>query len=70
MEDPGDRLDELEAEADRLEKRSEEVGEQADRAEGDWEAKKQDDSVPGAQPSEAERDGGSTTADAADAAGQ
>ncbi len=63
MEDPGAKADELDAEADRLEKRSEEVGEHTDHAESDWEAKKQDESVPGAQPSDEERDG----ADAADA---
>ena len=59
MEDSGPDIDELEAEAGRLEERSDEVGEHTDKAGSDWEGKKQDESVPGAQPSDEERSGGS-----------
>ncbi len=67
MENPGEKLDELEAEADDLEQRSEEVGEHTDQAGSDWDAKKQDESVPGAQPPDDERGGGDGTADAGEA---
>jgi phage shock protein A len=46
----------LEREVDRLEEHSEEVRERVDEARRDWEAKKSDQGVPGAQPDPAEED--------------
>ena len=46
------RADELDAEADRLEEQSEELEDETGQAAQDWEAKKSDDTVPGAQPDE------------------
>jgi hypothetical protein len=40
----------MERDADRLEEESDRVGDHIDDARGDWEAKEQDPSVPGAQP--------------------
>ena len=54
MEDFQQRGDELEAEADRLENETRRVEEQAGEARREWEAKKSDESVPGAQPAEDE----------------
>jgi hypothetical protein len=45
---------ELEADAQDLEKRGEQVGEHIKDARADWERKKQDDAVPGAQPDDDE----------------
>ncbi len=46
------RADELDAEADRLEEQSEELEEDVSQTSQDWETKKGDDTVPGAQPDE------------------
>jgi hypothetical protein len=48
-----ERAEELEREADKLEQHSEHVGGQIDDARKDWEQKTDDQSVPGAQPPEA-----------------
>jgi hypothetical protein len=45
---------ELEADAQDLEERGEQVGEHIEDARSDWERKKQDDAVPGAQPDDDE----------------
>ena len=58
MEEPQERADELEGEADKLEERSEKVGREIKEAESDWEAKKGDASVPGAVPDGDEGDEG------------
>ena len=50
-----DRLhEELQADADDLEERTGEVGERIDDTRQEWEAKKRDSSVPGAQPDDDE----------------
>jgi hypothetical protein len=49
-EDPGALADEMEAEADRLEDRSKELGEDVDEVRKDWERKRSDQGVPGANP--------------------
>ena len=46
----------LEREVDRLEEHSEEVGARVEDARRDWEAKKSDQGVPGAQPDPAEEE--------------
>jgi hypothetical protein len=51
-EDPGALADEMEQEADRLEDRSNELGEKVDDVRNDWERKRSDDGVPGANPPE------------------
>jgi hypothetical protein len=50
--DPGKLADHLEDEADDLEQRSEKLGEQTDDVAQEWERKRSDPSVPGAQPRE------------------
>ena len=45
-----ERADELEREAGRMERESELVGGKIEEVQRDWEAKEQDQSVPGAQP--------------------
>lgn len=50
-EEQGDRL---EAEAERMEEHSGEVGEGIEETREDWESKQQDPSVPGAQPASGE----------------
>jgi hypothetical protein len=50
QEDPGALADEMEAEADRLEARSKELGENVDDVRKDWERKRSDQGVPGANP--------------------
>jgi hypothetical protein len=50
--------EQAEREAGDLERRNEELGEHVDRARQDWESKKSDVSVPGAQPEEDEDDRG------------
>jgi hypothetical protein len=68
--------EEMEAELADMEHRSDEVGEEIDDARSDWEAKQADDSVPGAEPRDAEDAGGDVAGDwegegpAADKAGQ
>lgn len=42
--------DDLEREADRMERHSAEVGEHIDEARDEWEQRRSDDDVPGAQP--------------------
>ncbi|MGZ4181136.1 MAG: hypothetical protein ACXVUL_10720 [Solirubrobacteraceae bacterium] len=49
-EDPGALADEMEEEADRLEDRSKELGEDVDDVRKDWERKRSDQGVPGANP--------------------
>jgi hypothetical protein len=67
---------EMEAALDDMEHRSEEVAEDIDDARSDWEAKRKDASVPGAEPPEEEDAGGEVAGDwegqgpAADDAGQ
>ena len=46
------RADELDAEADALEEKSDDLEEDVSNASQDWEAKKSDDSIAGAQPDE------------------
>lgn len=46
----------LEREVDRLEEHSEEIGQRVEDARRDWEAKKSDQGVPGAQPDQAEEE--------------
>lgn len=48
--------DELDADADRMEKGVEELGEQIDELRDDWEAKQQDSAVPGANPPDEAQD--------------
>jgi hypothetical protein len=50
QEDPGALADEMEQEADRLEDRSKKLGEEVDDVRKDWERKRSDGSVPGANP--------------------
>jgi hypothetical protein len=47
---------ELEREADRLEEHSEEIHDRIEEARREWEGKKSDQAVPGAQPNEEEAD--------------
>ncbi len=47
---PQQRADELEREADRLERHGEEVEERIEQTRANWERKREDDAVPGAQP--------------------
>ena len=49
-EDPGAHADEMDAEADRLEDRVKELGEDVDNVRKDWERKRSDQGVPGANP--------------------
>lgn len=51
QEDPESLADELEDEADRLEQRSKELGEDISDVKQDWERKRSDEAVPGANPS-------------------
>ena len=53
-EDPGALADEMEGEADRLEDRSKELGEDVDEVRKDWERKRSDQAVPGAPPADGE----------------
>ena len=50
QEDPGALADEMEEEADRLEQRSKQFGEDVDDVRKDWERKRSDQGVPGANP--------------------
>ena len=50
QEDPGALADEMEEEADRLEGRSKELGEDVDAVRKDWQRKRSDQGVPGANP--------------------
>jgi hypothetical protein len=50
QEDPGALADEMEQEADRLEDRSKQLGEEVDDVRKDWERKRSDAGVPGANP--------------------
>jgi hypothetical protein len=47
---------ELEREAEDMEQRSDEVGQEIEDARSDWESKKTDSKVPGAQPADEERE--------------
>jgi hypothetical protein len=49
MSEHDERADELEGEADKMEKESERVGGNIDDARDDWESKQADPSIPGAQ---------------------
>jgi hypothetical protein len=49
-EDPDTLADEMEQEADRLEERSKDLGENVDDVRKDWERKRSDQNVPGANP--------------------
>jgi hypothetical protein len=48
--DPGKLADHLEGEADELERRSDKLEEQTDDVAKEWERKRSDPNVPGAQP--------------------
>jgi hypothetical protein len=50
QEDPGALADEMEEEASRLQHRSEELGEEVSDVRKDWERKRSDAAVPGANP--------------------
>jgi hypothetical protein len=52
QEDPGALADEMEQEADHLEDRSKELGKNVDDVRKDWERKRSDQAVPGANPPE------------------
>ena len=57
MKDDYEELhDSAEHDADKLERHSEELGEEIERTRDDWEAKKRDESVPGARPEDAEEE--------------
>ena len=49
-EDPDALADEMEGEGDRLEDRSKKLGEDVDEVRKDWERKRSDQGVPGANP--------------------
>jgi hypothetical protein len=49
-EDPGALADEMEQDAERLEDRSKELGQDVDDVRKDWERKRSDQGVPGANP--------------------
>jgi hypothetical protein len=51
-----ERAEAAESQADELAERADQVDEQIDEARGDWEAKKHDSSVPGAQKPDQEPD--------------
>jgi hypothetical protein len=51
-----EHAEELEQEADKLDEHSDEVGQDIDEARREWEAKEDDPTVPGAQPSGDEAD--------------
>jgi hypothetical protein len=53
-----EQAERLEREADDMEHQSDKLGEHIDETRRDWEAKEQDESVPGARPDEDEEDGG------------
>lgn len=50
QEDPGALADEMEQEVDRLQDRSNQLGEDVDDVRKDWERKRSDQGVPGANP--------------------
>ena len=56
MSEHRDRADELDAELDDMEERSQRLEDEIDDARGDWEKKKADSSVPGAQPDGSDED--------------
>jgi hypothetical protein len=68
--------EEMEAEIEKLEKHSAEVGDEIDETEAEWERKRADPAVPGAEPEQEEDAGGEAAGDwegegpAADEAGQ
>jgi hypothetical protein len=49
-DDPEKLADELEGDADRLQKKSEDLGDEISETRRDWEAKRRDPGVPGADP--------------------
>jgi hypothetical protein len=53
-EDHESLADQLDKEADQLERRSEELGDEVDQARQDWQGKRADQGVPGAVPPEDE----------------
>jgi hypothetical protein len=55
QEDPGALADDMEREADELEDRSEELGDEVDEVRKDWERKRSDQNVPGANPPDDDR---------------
>lgn len=65
-EDPGRLADELEHEADRLERQGREVQGHIDQTRQDWESKRADQSVPGANPPPPASDGPQSDAPATD----
>ena len=56
MEDFDDRADKLEGDAADMERRSEELEGEIGKASSEWEAKKGDDSIPGAQAGDEDED--------------
>jgi hypothetical protein len=59
-----EQAERMERDADRMEHESERIGEHIDETRRDWEAKEQDESVPGAQPDPDEEDEPAAGADA------
>lgn len=55
-EDPERLADELEREADRLERESSKLGEEVETVRQDWQRKRGDQSVPGANPPDPEHE--------------
>ena len=58
QEDPGGLADELEQQARKLERRSEDLGEDVQDVRQDWERKRADQGVPGANPPEQDQASG------------
>jgi hypothetical protein len=61
--DPGDLADELDQQADQLERHSADVGQQVEETREDWQRKRRDESIPGAQPPESEEEDSPVGAD-------
>ncbi len=55
-EGASEQAEDMEDRAEQMEQRSDELEREIDRASSDWESKKHDQSVPGAQPEEGESD--------------
>jgi hypothetical protein len=49
-EDPGELADELDQEADQMQRRSDELGDKLEQVRQDWQRKRADQGVPGATP--------------------
>ncbi len=62
-QDPDELADDLSQEADRLEHDSAELGQRVEDTRQDWQRKRRDASIPGANPPEAEEEDSPTEAD-------